>query len=484
MASSRRIVGPFNRVEGDLEVQLEIGAGQVRQAWVNSPLYRGFEQILLGKTPSDALVYAPRICGICSVSQSIAAARALAATQQLNPPRNAELAANLILAGENMADHFTHFYLFFMPDFARDVYRQDTWHASVAERFRAQQGEIVKPALQARAELLHMLGLLAGKWPHSLTLQPGGSARSLDARDKVRLLAILAGFRQFLERQTFAATLETIVALDSPAALSNWYDAQPYNSGDLRRFLHLAEVLQLDRLGRASDVFMSYGAYPLDGSALFPAGVWNKGLQPLDLEAIAEDLSHSWLIDDGRAQPPALGSTCPDPEMRSGYSWCKAPRLQGQVVEVGALARQMVAAQPLLRAVVATTGGNVYSRVLARLWELARVLLAAEEWVKQLQPGEPFCVPSSAPKQASGVGLVEAARGSLGHWLEIRDGVIHNYQIIAPTTWNFSPRDASSTPGALEQALVGTPVRPDELTPVAVQHVVRSFDPCMVCTVH
>jgi hydrogenase large subunit len=82
------------------------------------------------------------------------------------------------------------------------------------------------------------------------------------------------------------------------------------------------------------------------------------------------------------------------------------------------------------------------------------------------------------------MGLVEAARGSLGHWLSIRRGRILNYQIIAPTTWNFSPRDADGVPGALEQALVGAPVCDGETNPVAVQHVVRSFDPCMVCTVH
>jgi Ni,Fe-hydrogenase I large subunit len=88
------------------------------------------------------------------------------------------------------------------------------------------------------------------------------------------------------------------------------------------------------------------------------------------------------------------------------------------------------------------------------------------------------------PDDADGVGQTEAARGSLGHWVAIRDGKIANYQIIAPTSWNFSPRDAGGVAGALEAALVGAPVLPGEDTPVAVQHIVRSFDPCMVCTVH
>jgi hydrogenase large subunit len=88
------------------------------------------------------------------------------------------------------------------------------------------------------------------------------------------------------------------------------------------------------------------------------------------------------------------------------------------------------------------------------------------------------------PDEAQAVGTTEAARGSLGHWLSVRGGKLSAYQIVAPTSWNFSPRDAAGTPGALEAALVGAPVQAGEATPVAVQHIVRSFDPCMVCTVH
>ena len=93
-----------------------------------------------------------------------------------------------------------------------------------------------------------------------------------------------------------------------------------------------------------------------------------------------------------------------------------------------------------------------------RLLELALVVPAMESWVQALQPGEAFCASGEMPDEASGVGLVEAARGSLGHWLSIRRGRIERYQIIAPTTWNFSPRDSAGQPGPLEQALIGTPV--------------------------
>ena len=137
---SRIVAGPFNRVEGDLEIALDIQNGKVDSAEVNSTLYRGFEQIMLGKAPLDALVYTPRICGICSVTQSVAAARTLADCMGIEMPRNGQLATNLILANENMTDLLTHFYLFFMPDFARDLYADKPWFAEISNRFKATSG--------------------------------------------------------------------------------------------------------------------------------------------------------------------------------------------------------------------------------------------------------------------------------------------------------------------------------------------------------
>ena len=110
--------------------------------------------------------------------------------------------------------------------------------------------------------------------------------------------------------------------------------------------------------------------------------------------------------------------------------------------------------------------------------------VAIESILADIDPKAPFMDRAKLPANGEGMGLVEAARGSLGHWIRIEDGAIASYQIIAPTTWNFSPRDAGGTPGPVEAALVGAPVREGEETPLSVQHIVRSFDPCMVCTVH
>lgn len=481
---SRRIVGPFNRVEGDLEVQLKIDEGLVTDAWVVSSLYRGFEQILQGKDPMDALVYVPRICGICSVSQSVAAANALANIQGLKPPPNGELATNLILANENIADHLTHFYLFFMPDFARNVYRNEPWFAAAEARFKAVKGTACRKMLPARAEFMHLMGLLAGKWPHSLAIQPGGTTRSIEIQEKSRILAILFGFRQFLQQTLFADQLENIIALDSADALANWLERPESPKSDFGHFLCIADALNLESLGRASDNFMSYGVYPEQGKPLFAMGTWNGAHGVLDHSMIQEDISHSWMTYQKEPKHPFEGVTIPSADEPDAYTWCKAPRLNGEVMEVGALARQVVNGHPLVRDLVSKNGANVRNRVIARLLEVAIVVTAMEGWAKSLKPMEPFCLHAKIPDEVQGFGMMEAARGSLGHWLKVKNGRILNYQIIAPTTWNFSPRDNRGIPGALEQALINTPLRKDEKMPVEVQHIVRSFDPCMVCTVH
>ncbi|WP_339113319.1 nickel-dependent hydrogenase large subunit [Thioclava sp. GXIMD2076] len=468
------VMGPFNRVEGDLEVQLDVAEGAVTQARVNAPLYRGFERMLLGKAPQDALTITPRICGICSISQSAAAARALGAAMGLSPTPQGAMMAALIHAVENVSDHLTHFNLFFMPDFTRPVYAGRAWHARALRRFTPMEGSAQRAAIAARAELMHILGLMAGKWPHTLAIQPGGVTRAPGPSERMRIRSVLRGFRRYLEEVVFGAPLEEFAALGSLSGLMAW------RTGDAGLFLEIAQDLDLGAAGRGQGRFLSFGAYPLAEGYGFAQGIWDGGLAPLDLSGLVEDPAHAWML--GNASHPAHGETRPDEMMRDeAYSWCKAPRLDGRVFETGALARQVIDGHPLARDVA---GAGVLGRVAGRLLELARTQVLMEAWAEAIDPQARFMERGEVPKEGVGVGLVEAARGALGHWLRIERGVIAGYQIIAPTTWNFSPRDVQGVPGALEAALVGAPVAEGEETPVSVQHIVRSFDPCMACTVH
>ncbi|SIS70590.1 nickel-dependent hydrogenase large subunit [Phaeovulum vinaykumarii] len=477
---ARRVLGPFNRVEGDLEVRLTVEDGHVRRAEVNAPLFRGFEPMLEGRAPEDALTLVPRICGICSVSQSMAAARAIAAAAGQGPTPQGALVAALIHAVENAADHLFHFNLFFMADFARPAYADRAWARAVEARFLPQRGEAVRAAVAARAQLMHVLGMLAGRWPHTLAVQPGGVTRAPGLRERLRILAELTAFRRHLESALFGAPPEAFVALETVPDLLAW------EGGDAGLFLRIAADLDLAHLGPGGGRYLSFGGYALADRTIFAPGLWEGGVPaPVDPGAITEDLSHAWMR--GATAHPFAGMTLPDPEMAApGYSWCKAPRLAGRPVEVGALARQVIDGHPLARDLA--RDGGVLARVAGRLLELARLIGVMEDLARAITPEAAFMTPVTPPEDGTGAGLVEAARGSLGHWLRIERGHIAGYQIIAPTTWNFSPRDACGVPGPLEAALEGIALADadgtDTGTPLAVQHVVRSFDPCMVCTVH
>lgn len=477
MTKKSLLVGPFNRVEGDLEIRLEVEDGRVSAAYTNSPLFRGFEPMMLGKDPIDALTITPRICGICSISQSAAAAAALGHASGVSPAPQGALAATLMHGVENICDHLTHFNLFFCADFARPAYAARSWHSRAVERFTAMEGSAARACIEARASILHIVGLLGGKWPHTLAIQPGGVTRAPTSRDRIRMASTLAAFRRYLENTVFGAPLEEFAELSNAQALQNW------SRGDAGLFMEIAADLDLDTMGAGPGRYLSFGAYPLPEGRVFGSGVWENGvLHPVNTDQIREDNSHAWMLGDDAH--PWQGQTVPDEDMRDdAYSWCKAPRLAGQTIETGAFARQVVDGHPAAID-LAQQGSSALSRVAGRLLEIARTQQLMENWVKAIKPEQRFMDTVSLTKDGQGEGLVEAARGALGHWITIERGKIAGYQIIAPTTWNFSPRDGAGRPGPVEAALVGAPVDDGDDTPLAVQHIVRSFDPCMVCTVH
>jgi len=188
--------------------------------------------------------------------------------------------------------------------------------------------------------------------------------------------------------------------------------------------------------------------------------------------------------------------TVPQEDKAGAYSWLKSPRYEGQAYEVGPLARMLVSyaqGHPQVRRLVdgllahfrapVSALVSVLGRHAARALETKLVADSMAEWVLQLKPGEPVYVEYELPQEASGAGLVDGPRGALGHWIEIKEGKIANYQAVVPTTWNASPRDDKDQPGPIEQALIGTKVK-DPDNPFEIVRIVRSFDPCLACAVH
>ena len=235
---------------------------------------------------------------------------------------------------------------------------------------------------------------------------------------------------------------------------------------------------------------------------------------------ITEQVAHSWYEysgGDSQALHPFKGETDPHytgPKppyerlvLAEKYSWLKSPRYEGEPMEVGPLARMLVAyvsgrpaqVKQLVDKALATLGVgpqalfSTLGRVAARAIETQVVVEKMGEWVSAL--GENMArrdyriqdnskwEPESWPADCYGAGFHEAPRGSLGHWVHISNGAIVNYQCVVPSTWNAGPRDHVNRPGPYEAALVGTPVaKPDQ--PLEILRTVHSFDPCMACGVH
>jgi hydrogenase large subunit len=251
---------------------------------------------------------------------------------------------------------------------------------------------------------------------------------------------------------------------------------------------------------------LSYGMYDLDGTSpdyatrerLFKQGTVSADLkvQPLDTGRITEQVRHSWYEDSTTDRHPSRGDTKPQYGKPGAYSWAKSPRYGGQVYEVGPLARVAVTyargdakmkemVEGSLKALKATPAAlfSVFGRHLARALSAKFIIDALEGWALQLKPGQPAYIPYELPEEAAGMGIVEGSRGALGHWIEIKNKKIANYQCVVPTTWNISPMDDQGQHGPIEQALIGTKVK-DEKNPFEIVRIIRSFDPCLACSIH
>ncbi|WP_310445944.1 nickel-dependent hydrogenase large subunit [Thiobacillus sp.] len=278
--------------------------------------------------------------------------------------------------------------------------------------------------------------------------------------------------------------------------------------------------------------FLSFGDLPSKGfwdtdSFLIPRGViLNRDLSkvhPIDLDAdneIQEFVSHSWYkYSQGDAQglhpfkgETELNYTGPKPpyehlNVDQKYSWMKSPRWQGKSMEVGPLARVLMMyasgneqAKELVGVTLKTLDVPVdalfstLGRTAARTLESKIIADAMQGWYDQLIANikagdvrtfnDQYWEPSTWPKHMQGVGLMEAPRGGLSHWIVVDDAKISNYQAVVPSTWNAGPRDAKGQPGAYEAALQDNHVMADPKQPIEILRTIHSFDPCIACAVH
>ena len=477
-------ISPTARVEGDLEVKVEIKNGQVNDAFASGVIYRGFEQLLRGRDPIDALVFTCRVCGICCIAHSTASSNALRDAFKAQMPPNAYLLKNIALASETVMGHLTHFYISFVTDLTNSKYSSYKAYDEIKRRFSPFTGMSYKRAFQLRRSILEIVGLIAGKWPNTLAFQPGGTTKPLNAGEIIRAKAILMGFQNRIEESLLGCSLDRWLENSTFEQLMAWLGEGDHQQCDLGFFIRCALEVGLDQLGRGPGRFFSCGGYDLpDGKNWLRSGYYAGEFDSFDPEKIAEHIKYSWLDGYDGGKHPFDQTVEPNADKTQAYSWAKAPRYDGKTVELGALSRMIIDRDPLALSLLQEMGPNVLTRCVARIHESLRLLKQIATWLDQIDPEQPFFIRHRNVGEAQGIGLTEAARGTLGHWISIEHGRIKNYQIITPSTWNLSPRDSEDNPGPLEEALIGTPVQNDK-NPIEVAHVIRSFDPCLFCTVH
>jgi Ni,Fe-hydrogenase I large subunit len=471
-------------------------------------------------------------------------------------PTNARLIRNIIQAIQYVQDHVVHFYhlhaldwvdivsaLSADPDGTADLAQSiSDWPLSSSDYFQGVQDRVQAfvdsgqlgpfgnaywghPAyalppeanLMAVAHYLEALdwqrdvikahAILGGKNPHLQTYLVGGMARPVDLNSEAglnadsiaALLGLFAKAKDFVEK----------VYLPDVLAVAPFY-------------------LDWAGLGEGLGNFLVYGEFPITdslssnepGELFLPRGIiLDRDLttvHPVDQELIAEYISRSWYEDEQESRHPSVGQTEPNYtgpappyeflDTSGRYTWLKAPRYDGHAMEVGPLARMLVAygsgherVQHWVNAALSAldVGPEVLfstlGRIAARCIETVVMAEQLEPWTLELATNigsgdldiheQDHWDPATWPAEAMGWGWMEAPRGALGHWIHIKDTKIENYQCIVPSTWNGSPRDADGQPGAYEASLVGTPVADPEM-PLELLRTIHSFDPCMACAVH
>lgn len=550
---ARIVVDPITRIEGHLRIEAEISGGRIVDAWSGSTMFRGIEKILKGRDPRDAWYYTQRFCGVCTTVHSIASIRAVEHALGIKVPPNADIIRNIIMGIQNVQDHVIHFYHLHALDWvditsalnadpaktaslAASVsdwpLNSPTYFKGIQERLKAfvakgrlgpfanaywgHQAMKLPPeanlmatahyleALEWQKDVIKVHAYLGSKNPHPQTFLVGGMAIPLDPdsqnainADKLAEIgSLLKKAKEFVEK----------VYIPDLLAVASFYK-------------------DWGGIGGGVGNYLSYGEFPdpVTGKQFFPPGIiLGKDLtrvHPVDQKKIAEYVDHSWFEYsggegqgahpyDGETEPKYTGPAPPYQNLDTDrkYSWVKAPRYEEKPMEVGPLAKLLVAYASGHKETQAAVGlvlkhlnvgaealFSTLGRTAARGLDCLITAQELPKWHGQLvesiakgdlriHAGEKWD-PSSWPKEASGYGWHEAPRGALGHWIKIRDGQILNYQAVVPSTWNASPRDHKGQRGPYEEALIGTPIA-DPNRPLEILRTIHSFDPCLACAVH
>lgn len=490
----------MNRVEGDLEIRLQVTDSVVEDAWCIGTMYRGFEQLLMGRAARDGLVITPRVCGICGTAHQYCAVAAIETAYNFEIAASGTRIRNLCSLAEEVQSDMRHSFLMFAIDFCNERYARQPLYPQLVEAFEPLRGRVYRETIEHTKEILKVVALFGGQWPHSTFMVPGGVTCVPDPARILHALALIDRHQRWYEGTVLGCSLERWSQNHTLDDLLAWIDeSTSHRDSAMGLFIRFGRHIGLQRAGQGNGNLLSFGSCfdpeawqpPFSIQTTWrPAGFYDADsgqVEPLDTHLIAEHVRHSYFRDYEGARHPYEGETVPDylPGTEK-YSWAKAPRYRGKVVEVGPLADQVCAGDPLVRSMFAAEGSNSWLRQFTRLHRPSHSLPFMRDTLTELlrRSRDPYVINHEVPLDyARGMGAVQAARGGLAHWVEFDSGKISRYQIITPTSWNASPRDSSGVRGHWEESVIGTVIE-DIDNPVELGHIIRSHDACLVCTVH
>jgi hydrogenase large subunit len=554
----RIVIDPITRIEGHLRIEAVVENGVIKDAFSSGTMVRGLEKILQGRDPRDAWAIAERVCGVCTTVHALASVRAVEDALAIRTPRNAELIRNIMFCAQYVQDHVVHFYHLHALDWVdvADLLKADPAQAAkMAQSLSAWPRNTAGHLARVQTRIKQMieggqLGIFANAyWGHPCYKLPPeinliAVSHYLDAlewqKEVVKIHAIFGGKNPhpnyLVGGVPCSLNVEEVGALNSERL--NLVAGLIKDAITFVEDVYIPDLLAIAgfykdwaAIGGGLENYLAYGDLPTRGyndpsSFLLPRGaILGRDLGKVHevngkgQDEIKEYIAHSWYkyqAGDGAGLHPSQGETAlnytgPKPpyehlDVEGKYSWLKTPRWKEHAMEVGPLARMLVAyasgrkevkdgidavlkkldvpLTALFSTLGRTAARGVETQVVAHWMKGFFDDLIANIRDNQLQTFvRDRWNPESWPQEAEGVGMTEAPRGALAHWIHIKDRKIHNYQLVVPSTWNASPRDPQGNRSAYEAALLGTPVADPE-QPVEILRTIHSFDPCLACAVH
>lgn len=445
----RITIDPVTRISGFLEIKAEVEGKTIVNANASGLLFRGFEKMIKGRPPLDAVYFTERICGICSTAHAMASTLALEDALKIPVSLNDSYIRDIMHGFEFVQNHLRHFYLLSMPSYVeissvRLVEDQQYSDFRLPKELNKRIEEHYIKSIELSRLAHEGLALLGGKAPHSHGIFVGGVTVNIDAYKLEKVKSIIRSINSFV----------TNIMMEDVDIISNYY-------------------CDYFKQGISYSNFMTYGVfdkYEEPDITYVKAGIMKDGLKyNLDSNKITEQIRYSWYKRDQASEDIDLSKV-------DGYTFIKAPRYSGLSMEVGPLARLIISGEY-------KGGHSSMDRNIARVLETKKILGIMKNLAERIELKPNNQKIYDIPEKAYGVGLIDTTRGALGHWIQIENKVIHHYNIITPTTWNLSPKDELGSPGTIEKSLIGSTIN-NIKEPVEIGRIVRSFDPCVSCATH